>query len=139
MITTIKWKNPAIELPRIDEEPLHPDNIERSSREGVVLSEIVLITDGNSILSGVYTYSSIKKEYSEYEEGTWIQEPKDRYSDNIIDVVGWCYYGDISLPEPIIGSEEAGDDDKRYTLKQLRQAWGKGFHDGKKNEPCHGA
>lgn len=119
METKLKWIGLDEELPPVDSDAYYEEL--PGIGEWFALSEIVLITDGKSIYSATYIF-----DWNKY---PWLECNGIGFCGD--EFYYWCREDDLILPKkPEIVSSI--DENKKYTLKQLHQAWGAGFHEGKK-------
>ena len=132
MKTIIPWISLGDKLPLIDKEN-NPDK-----HYGFNLSEFVIITNGYTIEYAQYVFEWESFSTKDYGKGI-IGNPWYLYGLCGEGFAGdefyyWCDQDSVILNLPkkpkIINS--LINDNKKYTLKQLHQAWGAGFHEGKK-------
>ena len=112
--TIINWVDANDELPIKDEDETIFDRIYSAS---------VLVTDGYNIFNARYIYNwadlpDLRKSSLKWEE--------DFLSNCFIDVIAWCYGENLVLPERKTEQGDTDIYDKKYSLKQLRGAWGAG-------------
>jgi hypothetical protein len=110
--TIIPWINIDNQLPPKDMEYEHDDGLP---------SVPVLVTDGWSIYTCVYYYTG---EFA----GRWMIDMMWCF---FVEVKFWCLPANILLP---VIPKKVESKSKKYTLRQLRKAWGSGFHEGSKTK-----
>lgn len=118
--TLIDWKNIMETTPRIDIDC-------RGSEKKMLYSEIVLVTDGNSIYEARYIFN-----WEDFEENKKysLKWELELLSNHYLHVIYWCSLDDIKLPQPPkVNLNKNVEIEKKYTLKQLRQAWAAGKYD----------
>jgi len=113
--TIIEWTDIQIQYPPVD----YDDNEEDDYENCEAVSVVVLIASDCDIDWGRYIYKNDG-------ENVWVDATlgwgyfygkKYKY---------WCHPDGLCYP-----TDKTEITNKKYTLKQLRQAWGKGVHDGK--------